>query len=211
MNILTEYFFKNSTNIFTLTEVAVAINGSANRRNGLIKRAIANGEILNIRRGLYCLAPEYQKTPVSTFSLAQKIYGPSYISLESALSFHHWIPEAVYTCTCACLLKSKEFATPLGNFSFTRIPQKLFFESVERFVDDSGNVSLMASPAKALADYVYVHKPPWKTIRGAAESLRIESEDLFNVKKQELQALLKIYKNRQVKEFLTSWEKEMNL
>ena len=208
MNILTEHFLKNGRTIFSLAEVAVAIDGSDHRRHGLIKRAIANEEILKIRRGLYCLAPKYQKTPVSIFALAQKLYGPSYISLESALSYHHWIPEAVYTCTCTSFHKSKEFTTPLGNFIFTRVPLHPFFESVERVVDDSGT-SFIASPAKALADYVYAHKPHWSGITDAADSLRIEAEDLSTVNAEELHTLLKIYRNRQVKQFLTSWIKDL--
>jgi len=208
MNVLTEFFFKNNSTIFTVAEIAVAIEGSTHRRNGLIKRAIANGEILNICRGLYCLAQKYQKTPVSIFALAERIYGPSYVSLESALSYHHWISEAVYTCTCTCVGKSKEFDTPLGNFSFTKIPQQPFFESVERLVDDRGT-SFIASPAKALADYIYVHKPSWNTISDAASSLRIEAEDLNTVTSKELQRLSKIYNSRKVKQFLSSWDKDL--
>jgi predicted transcriptional regulator of viral defense system len=135
MNRLTEHFFNVSAGVFSQSEVAVAIGGSDFSRDGLIKRAIAAGEILNVRRGLYCLAPRYQKSITSVYSLAQRIYGPSYISMETALSYHGWIPETVYGCTVASYKSAKEFNTPLGVFSYRRVPQRTFYSAVERRVD----------------------------------------------------------------------------
>ena len=205
MNRLTKRFFEAPTGVFTLAESTVAIDGSDFRRHGLIKRAIAGGEILNIRRGLYCLAPEYQKKPVTIYSLAQRIYGPSYISLETALSYHGWIPEAVYTCTCVSYRNAKEFETPLGLFSYKHIPQCTFYFGVERCEDENGNVFFMASPAKSLADYVYIHRLNWMDIHEAAENMRIDTQDLMSVKARELSDLIENYKNSRVKRFLTSW------
>ena len=96
MNRLTEQFFQAPTGVFTQSDVAVSVDGTDFSRHGLIKRAMAGGEILNIRRGLYCLAPEFQKKPISVYGLAEKVYGPSYIRTETALSYHGVIPEAVY-------------------------------------------------------------------------------------------------------------------
>lgn len=205
MNKLTEHFFTTATNVFTQADVSTAIDGSAFSYHGLIKRVIANGEILNIRRGLYCLAPKYQKKPLNVYSLAERIYGPSYISLETALSYHGWIPEAVYACTCVGYRMAKEFTTPLGIFSYKPIPQHTFYFDVERQKDENGNVFFMATPAKALADYIYVHHLNWKSIADATISLRIDEEDLASVKSQELSDLLNNYKSGRIKRFLTGW------
>lgn len=205
MNRLTKQFFKAPTGVFTQADVATLLEGTDFSRHGLIKRAIAAGEILNIRRGLYCLAPEYQKKPVSVYSLAQRIYGPSYISMETALSHHGWIPEAVYACTCASFGNSKEFATPLGVFSYQRVPQHTFFHGVQRCNDDNGNVFFMASPAKALVDYLYVHQLHWTGINEPIGSLRIDEDELARVTTAELEALLDNYSNGRVKRFLTGW------
>ena len=205
MNKLTEHFFTTSINIFTQVDVAMAISGSPYSYHGLIKRAIANGEILNIRRGLYCLAPKYQKNPISVYGLAEQIRGPSYISLETALSYHGWIPEAVYACTNVCYHSAKEFITPLGIFSYKPVPQHTFYFDVERQKDKNGNVFFMATPAKTLADYVYVHNLNWNGIADAAMSLRIDEESLASVKPQELSNLLSNYKNGRIKQFLTGW------
>ena len=206
MNRLTERFFQASSGVFTQADVVMAIEGSNFSRHGLIKRAIADEEILNIRRGLYCLAPKYQKRPVSVYGLAQSIYGPSYISLETALSYHGWIPEAVYACTCVSYRNAKEFETPLGIFSYKRVPQRTFYCGVERCEDKNGNVFFMASAAKALADYVYIHRLNWTSIDEAA-SLRIDLQDLVSVKPQELSELMENYSNGRVKRFLTGWLK----
>src|SRR3990172_882516 len=114
MNKLTERIFESMPACpFASHDVATLFPASEDRRYGLVKRAIAHGEIIHIRRGLYCLAPKYQRRSVNLYALAEHVYGPSYVSLESALSWHGWIPEAVHTITCASFKKSKEFKIPL--------------------------------------------------------------------------------------------------
>lgn len=210
MNRLTEHFFKASRPVFTQADVYTSVPGSNFSRHGLVKRAIAEGEILNIRRGLYCLAPPYRKGPVSVFAISQRVYGPSYVSMETALSYHGWIPEAVYACTCASYHNGKDFDTPLGLFSYKRVPQKTFFAGVERRVNQDDNVFFMASPAKALADYVYVHRLHWTGIDAAIGSLRIEPEQLLSVGPEELAELTENYSNGRVKQFLKGWHKSLS-
>jgi predicted transcriptional regulator of viral defense system len=211
MNKLTEKFFVEARNVFTLADVATAIEGSDFCRHGLIKRAIAAGEILHIRRELYCLAPKYQKKPVSAYSLAAQIYGPGYISLETALSYHGWIPEAVYACTCVSSKPSRQFETPLGIFSYKHIPQKILYVGVERHKNENGNVFFMAKPAKALTDYIYIHRLNWKSPDEAAKSLRIDSDELISVNPQDLSDLMENYSNKKIRQFLTGWLKMLKL
>lgn len=205
VNRLTEHFFHAPSGVFSHSEVAAMMPGSEFSRHGLVKRALANGEFLPLRRGLYCLAPRYQKKPVSACALAQRIYGPSYVSMETALSLHGWIPEAVHACTCASFGPARDFDTPLGIFLYRRIPQRVFYADVERGVDSHGNVCFMASPAKALADYMYVHR-----LDGEAEKvfacLRIESEESAAVAPEQLDILAENYTNSRVRRFLASWK-----
>jgi predicted transcriptional regulator of viral defense system len=209
MNRLTKHFFRAPAGVFTLSDVAVSVDGTDFSRHGLIKRAMSAGEILSIRRGLYCLAPEFQKKPVTVYSLAQRIYGPSYISMETALSYHGWIPEAVYACTCASFGNSKEFETPLGVFSYKCVPQHTFFLGVERCNEEKGNVFFMASPAKALVDYLYVHQLNWTRIDEPSRSLRIDEDELACVTVEDLEKLLSNYSNGRVKRFLNGWLSEV--
>ncbi len=210
MNRLTDHFFDSPTGIFTQAQIAAVVDGSDFSRHGLVKRAMESGEILNIRRGLYCLAPRFQRKNISSLSLAQHIYGPSYISLETALSYHGWIPEAVYVCTSVSFNNAKKFNTPLGVFSYRRIPQLSFFHGVERCSDHSGNVFFMADGAKALADYVYVRQLNWTSFEEAAESLRIDIDDLTDIDAEYLATLANNYKSGRVKRFLAAWLKGLS-
>ncbi len=196
---------------FTGQEVATLFPGSDDRRSGLVRRAIASGEIIHMRRGLYCLARKYQKRGMNLYALAQQVYGPSYVSLESALSWHGWIPEAVYGITNASFKKSKEFATPLGLFSYARVPQTLFYCEVNRITDESGNAFLIASPLKALADYVYLRKRDWRGIAPVVGNLRVDVEEFEQVTANSLEALIDNYANSRVKRLLEGIRKDLNL
>jgi hypothetical protein len=210
MNKLTGKIFETAPyGYFTSRDAATLFPDSEDRRYGLVKRAIAGGQILPARRGLYCLAPKYQRKKLNLYALAQHIYGPSYVSLESALRWHGWIPEAVYTVTNASLGKSKEFKTPLGVFGYTRVPQKIFYTGVECLTDEAGDVFFMASPIKALADYVYVHKKDWTGLEAAAGDLRIEPEELTSVTSNEVDLLIENYTSRRVVKFLEGVRKDL--
>lgn len=212
MNKLTEKIFENAPyGYFTSQDVTTLFPESRDKRYGLVKRAIAGGEIIHIRRGLYCLAPKYQKKSINLYALAQYIYGPSYVSLESALSRHGWIPEAVYSLTSVSLGKSKDFKTPLGVFSYSCVPQKVLYTGVERLADDAGNIFLIASPMKALADYVYVNQKDWAGLKPVAESLRIEPEEFESVNSEDLDELIENYTSRRVQKFLKGLRKDLKL
>ena len=210
MNTLTEQILESMPQgPFSSQDVATLFPGSEDRRYALVKRAIAGGEIVHVRRGLYCLAPKYQRNRVNPFAIAQRIYGPSYISLESALSWHGWIPEAVYSIASASFKKSKEFETPLGMFAYYRIPQKVFYKDVQRISDETQSVILMASPLKALADYVYVHKKEWASIEPVVGSLRIDPEELQQIPRGSLEDLISNYSSSRVRRFLDAIGKDL--
>ena len=164
---------KVPTDVFSGVELMHLLGGTANRRYALVKRSLASGELIQIRRGLYCFSKVLQRSSLNTFEIAQKIYFPSYVSMESALSQHGFIPERVYTTTSSGFKRSKEFETPIGHFSFTHIP-KFSFLGVDR-MEDGKTVYLMASPTRALADYIVAHKIDLNPLQ-LRESLRIETE-----------------------------------
>lgn len=208
MNRLTEQFFASPASFFTQSQAAALLPGSDDSRHGLVKRALAKGEILKIKRGMYCLSPRFQRKPINSLSLAQHIYGPSYISLETALSYHGWIPEAVYTTTSVSFGNAKDFKTPMGVFSYQRVPQVEFFHGVDRCVSPAGDVFFMASAAKSLVDYFYLGRLDWATPSDASANLRIEMDHLLAVSSKELAALASNYKSHRVKGFLEAWQEE---
>lgn len=210
MNKLTEQFFDAPAGVFTQAQITAMVEGTDFSRHGLVKRAIAQGDILNIKRGLYCLAPRWQRKSINSLSIAQHIYGPSYVSLETALNYHGWIPEAVHTCTSVCLNNAKDFHTPLGLFTYQRVPQVIFFQGVDRCCHPNGGCFFMATGPKALADYVYIHHLDWTSLDEAVSSLRIDEEILNSVEGELLVDLASNYTNGRVKRFLAAWQEEVS-
>jgi len=213
MQQLTEIALEKAvTGVFTRPEMACWVGGSLNRQFGLLKRALKAQEIVRIHRGLYCLGAKYLQHKVDPLILAQRIYGPSYISLETALSYHNWIPEGVYAITSTSLDRSREFDTPLGHFSFTRVPQKTFYTEATRVENESaGGNFLLASPLKALADYVYVHKCNWDSVRPVVESLRVDESSLASLNPSSFETLIGNYPSRRVRLFLKGLRKDLQL
>ena len=211
MQRLTEIALERSVGrVFTRLELVCWLGGSPGRLDSLLKRALASGEVVRIHRGLYCLSRRHSSSEIDPLVLAQRIHGPSYISLESALSHHGWIPEAVYSITSVSLERAREFDTPLGLFSYTRVPQKTLYAGVRRAESGQGDGFLLASPIKALADYVYVHKCDWDSARPVVESLRIDENLLASVESSEFDPLLDNYSSRRVRRFLRGLRKDVN-
>lgn len=197
--------------VFTRQEASCWINAGGARLNALLKRAVGSGELLRIIRGLYCLDNRFLHTRINPLELAQRIQGPSYISLESALSYHGWIPEAVYTVTSTSMERSRTFDTPLGVFSYTRVPQSCFYSGVNRIVTDEGGSFLIAEPIKALADYVYAHHCTWDSSTPVRESLRVDEHALAELDTSSFEPLLDQYRSRHMQRFLLGFRKDLGL
>lgn len=192
-------------------EIAAFLDGSANSRYGKVKRLLAQGKLLHIRRGLYCLTEELgYTTKPHPFELAQYIYGPSYISLESALAYHKLIPEAVHTITNVCTNRSKEFHTPLGVFSYLHLPLENFYTEVELITENNYRF-FMAKPWKAICDYVFCYKKDWKNLDPLLKSLRINREDLPMLQDEDIELLDEYYHHQRIKKFLKGIKRDITL
>lgn len=161
-----------------------------------IRRLVKEKRLFPIRRGLY-----ETQAHVSPHLLAGSIYGPSYISFASALSYHGLIPERVYTCTSATMKKnrSKLFATPFGTFHYRDIPSEAYpFGAIWVKVDENYSF-LIASPEKALCDMLYIQQPIYSISSLQEllfENLRMEEEDFFQLNREDLLFLCpKYHKN----------------
>ena len=117
---------------------------------GLLRR----GDIIRVKKGLYVFGEKYRQRPYSRELLANLIYGPSYISLEYALHYHGLIPERVCAVTSVTSGRSRRFLTPVGLFSYWRIPVNAFSAGMDQFDLGDGRYFLMAGPEKALCDKI---------------------------------------------------------
>ena len=118
--------------------------------SSLLKR----GHIIRVRKGLYVFSPIWRRTTLALEPLANLIYGPSAISLDYALAWYGLIPERVTTITSTAAGRSRQFLTPVGNFSYTQLSEKRFSVGLIRHSGPYGNF-IMAEPLKALADKVW--------------------------------------------------------
>jgi predicted transcriptional regulator of viral defense system len=210
MNRLVKKILENvAVPVFTSLEISMLVPGSDNTRYALIKRAIADGDLIRIKRGLYTLSPLYRKNTLNPYSVSNMIQPFSYISLETALSNNGWIPEAVKSITAVTSRTCKEFKTPIGFFTYEKVPQKVLFAGVERVRDATGNVWLQASPLKAFADYVYIHTCNWTSTKPLIESLRIENDNLLELTAYDFSELDGNYNNPRVIRFLEGLKKEL--
>lgn len=167
-----------------------------------IRRLLAAGEIVRIRKGLYAFGEPLRKTPLSRELLANLIYGPSYISLDYALSYHGLIPERVEMVTSVTLGRSRSFTTPFGTFSYRHLSQSRY--SVGGILKENGDLSfLIASPEKALADKVWADKRFDGTRLLSYESyllddLRLDPTQLAVFDSSRLDAIAKAYNSRKL-------------
>ncbi|ADH86489.1 conserved hypothetical protein [Desulfurivibrio alkaliphilus AHT 2] len=123
------------------------------RPNDKIADLLAKGVLLPVRRGLYVLGPEERTEPISLPLVANILYGPSYVSLEYALSRYGLIPEGVFDVTSVTLRRSRVMTNPLGRFSYKHLPQPVYGIGV-RAEQEGKAAFLLASPEKALCDLI---------------------------------------------------------
>lgn len=177
--------------------------------DGVLKRALATGEVLRVARGLYCLRADLLAFKLDPHVFAPLICEPSYLSFESALAYRGWIPEAVYSFASASMGRSRKFETPFGVFSYRRVPQVTFFAGVERVELDGGGAFFVAEPLKALADLVYLSGCDWDSAKPVVESLRVEVENLRELQGEDFEEIEGCYRSGRVRKFLSGLRKDL--
>ena len=157
-----------------------------------LKNWVNKGYLIMLRRGLYALSE--MKNKIDAMAFAAKIYFPSYVSLETALSFYGIIPEAVFTVTSVTTRKTKEFKTPLGNFSYQKIKVAAFggFETKKQ----DGISFNLALPEKALVDFFYLNRNILNGEKEQFQGYRFSEDFKFDAKK--LLAFSKSFQNKKV-------------
>jgi len=144
-----------------------------------IHRWNSAGKIVRLRKGLYAFAEPYQRQPLFPVSLAAVIYPPSYLSLQWALGFYGLIPERVVTFTSVTTRQTNFFANSLGRFEYRHVKSALFCGY--RQIAMSGQSVWMASPEKALLDFLYLEPGLWTADR--LRELRFQNFDQVDPKK----------------------------
>ena len=110
--------------------------------------------IIKLRRGYYMFSDGQPEQEEELFVVANKLYGPSYVSLEMAFRYYNIIPEGVYSTTSVATRKTANFKTPVGNFIYHRLKPSLFFGY--HLKSEGGATFKIAELEKALLDYLYL-------------------------------------------------------
>ncbi len=122
--------------------------------NDLIKKQ----EIIRVKKGLYIFGANLSQNLYIKETLANLIYGPSYISMEYALSYYGIIPERTETITNVTNKRNKMFKTPIGRFTYKYINPKLYSFGITQIEIDEFHRVLIATKEKAVADLLYFSK-----------------------------------------------------
>ena len=180
------------------------------RRYGLVNRALKDGSLVRLKRGLYTLSDKYRTTPPHPYSIAQALRPGSYISFETALSYHGFIPEAVYEiASVGPGRKSFEIDhLRFGAYSFSPVAVNpyQFLMGVDRLAFEGSGTALIASPLRSLMDMVAVRRTEWQGLSWLTDGLRIEEAALVSFTRKNFKSLSGVYKYQVAKDFLASLE-----
>lgn len=124
------------------------------RPNDKIHELISAGMIEPVKKGLYLPSASISEKRTEPFLLANHMLGPSYVSFDSALSYHGLIPERVFEVSSATTKASRKFDTPTGTFTFTRMPLPYYSFGIRQVEIGENQNALIASPEKALFDKI---------------------------------------------------------
>lgn len=168
----------------------------------------AKNYLQKIRNSWYAF-PSQRQDAQALFFVSNQIYQPSYVSLETALSFYGFIPEGVFRTTAVSTLKTQKFETPMGLFTYQNIKPALYFGyQLKPF---GNHFYKMASPEKALLDYFYLH--PELLSENDFEGLRLNSIEIKrSVDFQVFNDLLQLFESKaltkRVKNFIHFFENQ---
>jgi len=149
-----------------------------------VSRWVKAGRLLQLRRGIYTLAPAWRKVEPHPFLVANKLQRGSYVSLQSALAFHGVIPEHVPVVTSVGPGRPETVQNPLGRFQFNHLAEGLLFgyTRLEIAPREPSSVrrqfAFVASPEKALLDLV--HLTPGADSPDYLRELRLQNADAMN-------------------------------
>ena len=135
--------------IFSPLEFMRIFNVTKSAANFFINYHLKTGLFIKLRNGLYGL----KTRPPSSLEIANRVYGPSYVSLEYAMMFYSIIPDTVYTITSVNTKSSREFVINNVSYTYSKIKKSAFKGYLRKSMD--GNIVFIAEPEKAFVDYLY--------------------------------------------------------
>jgi predicted transcriptional regulator of viral defense system len=178
--------------VFSIRDIEKTADGVFHRRR--LNEWQQKGYIKKLVKGYYIFS-NLKLDDCTLYEIANRIYSPSYVSLETALSYYGLIPEGTYSVSSVSTRKTKSFKTPVSTFSYRKIKNSLFFAyRIEKY---DNNIFKIASPEKAVLDLFYF-MPNLKD-PDDFDSLRINDCNFRDIiDKKRLFNYLKFYNNKRL-------------
>ncbi|MCE7053940.1 MULTISPECIES: hypothetical protein [unclassified Algoriphagus] len=168
-------------------QVILSLLKNYKRPNDKISELIKARWLIGLKNGLYVPGPKSKLLLPESLLIANHLWGPSYVSMESALSFWGLIPERVFETTSMTVKPTKTFKTELGRFSYKRTSLPYYSFGI-RTVDVTPKQAVMiASPEKAICDkIVMTSRLNLRSIKQAmgflTEDIRIDEDIIRGLK-----------------------------
>lgn len=156
MNAIEDIRTKVPGDVLDYQQLVSLLPGYAKPRDK-IGALLARGDLVRVRKGLYVFGERCRRGPLDRVLLANLIYGPSYVSLEYALSHHGLIPERVENVTSVTTGRPRRFVTPFGTFTYRPLPPARYSPGAG-WTGDADARHLIATPEKAMVDTVWADK-----------------------------------------------------
>ena len=142
-----------------------------------------SGRLYQLRRGLYAIAPPYQKVKPHPFLVANHLLKASYVSLQSAMAFYGLIPDTIQRILSVGAGRPVRFETQMGTYEYRHVKTEVL--RGYRMMDLHGQQALVATPEKAILDLVYLQTGG--DSKEFIEELRLQNMELLNLDALRLQ------------------------
>lgn len=155
------------------------------------------GEIVRLKRGLFIKSASGYSLPL----IANHIYGPSYVSKETALRYYGLIPEHVYSTTSVCINRSRTFENSLGKFTYDHLPVEYYRLGI-KMREENGVCYQIATSEKALADLIVLSSSVRlryvsETLTYLEEYLRLDMDEFMLLKPERFEKYATVSKKPQ--------------
>ncbi len=157
------------------TQVLLPLLNKYKRPYDKIDELVKDGWLAQIKRGLYTAGVKIKSAHPDSFLVANHLYGPSYISASSALSFWGLIPEKVMLVQSATTRTTKFVNTKLGKFEYIHCKPKAFRIGLNQVSISASQTIIIATAEKALCDLII--QTPGINLRSIKQTIQFLEED----------------------------------
>jgi len=192
MDFKTVYRVLESRKFYVFSDAEIAAFFPEEKKENIsiyLSRWAKSGRLARLRKGIYELTYPARRV-IPDLYIANKLYSPSYVSMETALSRYGLIPEVAMECVSLTVKTSRNFTNEYGSFVYHSIQPEAF--NGYRNENHGGFEITIASPEKALVDYFYFKKR--KGVKGEALIERMNMKAVEKLQKKAMERYAGYYK-----------------